>query len=859
MRWRASPGGRGAVRAAALRAGALAPLPKRKEADALPDSLQDAVFALDIGTRSIVGVLGREEDGRLRVLDIEKEDHGRRAMLDGQIEDIEQVASVARQVISRLEERQHLRLKKVCVAAAGRALKSARASFTLEFSEARLADDEIINQLEAGAVSAAESVVSEGGEGAFYMVGYTASQYRLDGYPMSTLYGHHGQVLEADVVATFLPREVVDSLYAVVSRLGLEVSSLTLEPIASLNAAIPVDIRLLNLVLVDIGAGTSDIAICRDGSVTGYTMATVAGDEITELLMKKLLIDFKTGEELKMGIGGSEPLKYHDILGLPHECTSEELIEMIEPAVQRLAEEIAARVLELNGAAPSAVFLAGGGSKLHGLRQAVSKALGMDDARVAIAGNHFEKNAFSDTFELNDPEYSTPLGIAISAALGMINDSYVVTLNGLPAKLFRSGTLNVRDILLMNGCNYGDMMGRTGANLAYTLNGERQFVRGTPGTPPVIELNGAAAELSAVVHAGDSLRFVPAKAGENASRTLGEALGKRFSGGVTVNDAPQALSYWLHTGDMIITGTDLPAPLPDPVQAEPKKEEAKEPLMRARATVRTGDTTVEVPVKPQRTHLKTRAAESGEDISLPLEGQLQFESTPVRTPRAQRSAGVKVPRTAKASGSAKLVSDASAVRVSQEPPSKPAPKAKPEPVKTEPEDAVKTAEPVKSEPEEAAKAAEPAEPEIKGSEPIPPASEATEKAVEPMTGEDRESTPAPQPETVPEEPIRATVEFSAQPDRPKRHGIPRVVLPDLPGFAKPQKGLSIRLNGKPFTLPPKENGEPYYFMDVLQYSGLDFGHLDRPVELLRNGAACEFTQVLAENDDVIVQYQKNGS
>ena len=789
----------------------------------MPDSLQDVIFALDIGTRSIVGVLGREEDGRLRVLDIEKESHGRRAMLDGQIEDIGQVALVARQVINRLEERQRVKLKKVCVAAAGRALKSARASFTIEFSESRLADDEIINQLEAGAVSAAEGVVSEGGEGAFYMVGYTASQYRLDGYPMSTLYGHHGRVLEADVVATFLPREVVDSLYAVVSRLGLEVASLTLEPIASLNAAIPVDIRLLNLVLVDIGAGTSDIAICRDGSVTGYTMATVAGDEVTELLMKKLLIDFKTGEELKMGIGGSEPLKYNDILGLPHECTSEELVEMIEPAVQRLAEEIAARVLELNGAAPSAVFLAGGGSKLHGLRQAVSKALGMDEARVAVAGNHFEKNAFSDSFELNDPEYSTPLGIAISAALGMINDSYVVTLNGLPAKLFRSGTLNVRDILLMNGSGYGDMMGRTGANLAYTLNGERQFVRGTPGTPPVIELNGAAAELSAVVHAGDSLRFIPAKAGGNAARTLGEALGKQFTGGVTVNGAPQALSYRLCTGDMVVTGTDLPAPLPEPVPAKPEKAEPKEPLMRARATVRTGDTSVEVPVKPQqRTRIKTKVAEGGEDASQPLEGQLQFESTPVRTSRTRRNAGVKLPPAAKAAGSAELLSDASAVRAAAEP-SQPAP----EPEKLEPEAAAKAPEP-----ETDANAPEPEK-----TAPEPPASA----------------------EAKPEEPVRATVEYSAQSDRPRRHGIPRVVLPDLPGLGRPREGLNIRMNGEPLALPPKANGEPYYFMDILQYSGLDFGHLDRPVELLRNGSACEFTQVLSENDDVVVQYQKGGS
>ncbi|MDE7243652.1 MAG: hypothetical protein K2O18_06715, partial [Oscillospiraceae bacterium] len=56
----------------------------------------DLIFALDIGTRSIIGVVGRVSEERLQVLAIEKEEHGRRAMLDGQIEDIDQVAKVAR-------------------------------------------------------------------------------------------------------------------------------------------------------------------------------------------------------------------------------------------------------------------------------------------------------------------------------------------------------------------------------------------------------------------------------------------------------------------------------------------------------------------------------------------------------------------------------------------------------------------------------------------------------------------------------------------------------------------------------------------------------------------------------------------
>lgn len=831
MRRRVSPGRRTAARSAAMRAGALAFSPEntdtaggRKEAGAMPVQDRATIFALDIGTRSIVGVLGREEGGRFRVLDIEKEPHGRRAMLDGQIEDIAQVAAVAKTVVERLEARQHIRLQRVCVAAAGRALRSARASFTMEFAEPRQADDELVNQLESGAVSAAEGAVSGGGEGGFYMVGYTASQYRLDGYPLSTLHGHRGRVMEVDVVATFLPREVVDSLYTVVARTGLEVSSLTLEPIASLNAAIPVDIRLLNLVLVDIGAGTSDIAVCRSGSVAGYTMATVAGDEVTELLMKQLLVDFQTGEALKMGIGGQGPLHYTDILGIAHECTSEQLIELTAPAVKVLAEEIADKVIELNGGPPSAAFLAGGGSKLYGLRAAVAQALGMDDMRVAIAGNHFEKNAFSDEYALNDPEYSTPLGIAVSAALGMINDSYVVTLNGAPAKLFRSGTLTIRDVLLMNGSNYGELMGRTGSNLSFTLNGERQFFRGTPGTPPIIRLNGEEAELGAVVHAGDSVVFVPAKAGVNASRTLAEALGESFPGSVFVNGEPKPLGYALHTGDVVIA------------DGTPQPQQARRPVRPAEV----GEPAPAAPAAPVRSHATVLPSGSGgpapQRAGRELAGRLAFGSAAPVFQTVGENASPAAPVVPPVEE--KTAPAAPAVQPVEEKPAPAAPAV--QPVEEKPVPLVPADPPAKAKPAPTVPAVE------------KPAPTAPERVSEPAV----ESAPVEEPAEKIAAP-RAAVPVR-DPNAPKRRGVPRVILPDLPVFAAAQKtagsqGLSIRLNGSPLSLPPKDNGDPYYFMDILQHSGLDFDHLRGPVELLLNGAPCDFTRTLAENDEVVIR------
>ena len=499
-----------------------------------------------------------------------------------------------------------------------------------------------------------------------FLIGYTVAQYRLDNYPLANLQFHNGRKLEADVVATFLPGEVVESLYAAMRSAGLQVASMTLEPIAAMNAAIPNELRLLNLAMVDIGAGTTDIAICRDGSVVGYTMATVAGDEVTEALMRSYLVDFKTAEYIKRSMGeSSEPIRCRNILGQEERVSPAEAAQVIQEPMQHLAQAIAKQILAANGSAPSAVFLAGGGSRLAGLREMVAEKLEMDEKRVAIAGNNFSLSAFSDEMDLEKPEYTTPLGIAISAALGLLNDSYVVFLNGQPAKLFRNGILTLRDILLMNGYSYTDMVGRTGNNLNLTVDGKRTVLRGEPARPAVLRINDADATPSTLVHAGDQIQFVPARQGEGAACTLGELLGPDFYGIATVNNERVPMDTPLRQGDVVLTVRRMPAA-----------------------------------AKAERSAVKTTAA-----VSAP----------------------------------------AAAAAESKQPPA-----------------AVK------------------------------PVQDAAEKT----------------------------------------------------------RSIQITLNDKPLYLPAKENGLPYYLMDLLQYSGIDFDNLDRPVHLDVNGEEESFRYELREQDVV---------
>ena len=510
------------------------PQKKRKPLSKKPQG--DLVFALDIGTRSIIGIVGRVEGDLFKVLAIESEEHARRSMKDGQIEDIDQVAQVARRVKQRLESRLGVMLKKVCIAAAGRALKTQKADYEIQLEQVRQIDGELIGRLEIGAVTAAEEAFhkennaedEEQGRG-FFLVGYSVLSYYLDNLNISSLKDHKGRNLKVEVIATFLPREVVDSLYMTMQKCSLEVVSLTLEPIAAINAAIPQDLRLLNLALIDIGAGTSDIAVCRDGGVTGYTMATVAGDEITEALMKNYLVDFNTAEQIKMNYAEHETVTFTNILGTEETVKRESIVQVLKVPVDNLSSEIVRRVEELNNGAPSAVFLAGGGSKLAGLKEAVAEKFNMDKKRVAIAGGNFKLSAFSDKYDLNSPEYATPLGIAVSSGLRLLHDSLQILLNGKPAKIFKSGTLKVIDVLMMNGYVYGHILGHSGKNVTVTVDGQKKVFYGERAVPAILKLNGTDASISDVVQAGDRVDFTPAVSGQDAQPAAADVMAEGFT------------------------------------------------------------------------------------------------------------------------------------------------------------------------------------------------------------------------------------------------------------------------------------------------------------------------------------------
>ena len=524
------------------------------------------VFSLDIGTRTVVGIIGSIVDETFNVIDCEICAHTKRAMKDGQIEEIEEVARVVKKVKEALETRQNVKLTSVAIAAAGRSLKTQRVKIEVDVPTSDAISSVLERSFEIEAVSNAQQQLDKhvtNADSTFYCVGHSVVEFTLDDYPMKSIIGHKGKKATIEVIAAFLPAPVVDSLYAVTERNKLNVCSLTLEPIAAMNVIIPPEIRLINIALVDIGAGTSDIAISKSGSVVAYAMATTAGDEITEEIIKTYLVDFDTAEQMKMSSETGE-ITYRDILGLEYSVKTADFFKSLHPAVDVLADTIAKSIIEINDHPPAAVFLVGGGSQIPDLPRFLSGKLDIPESRIAIGGNNFIKNVVMGSPQISGPEYVTPVGIAVTSTMQKGYDFSTIMLNDKKFRVFDTKNMTILDLLMLGGYKTRQIIGHNGKNLSFTLNGEAMTYKGEISSPAQLFMNGSPASLDMHITQGDHIKIIPATNGVSPSVKLSALTDDAPSGTVTlddtqydfgttilVNSEPQDDDYNIKNGDVV--------------------------------------------------------------------------------------------------------------------------------------------------------------------------------------------------------------------------------------------------------------------------------------------------------------------
>lgn len=484
------------------------------------------VFGLDIGTRNVVGTVGYQTDDKEFVVTAQYvREHETRAMLDGQIHDIGRVAKTIKEVKDELEKQTGQPLEEVCIAAAGRVLKTVTTHVEYEYAQESVVTGEDVHTLNLLGIEKAQEALKEVNDTSykFYCVGYSTVKFFLNDEVFISLEGHKANKIGEDIIVTFLPEDVVDGLYAAVGQAGLSVANMTLEPIAAINVAIPENYRMLNIALVDVGAGTSDISITRDGSIIAYGMIPHAGDEMTEVIVQHFLVDFNMAESIKLQSTTSDTVTYKDIMSIEHTIPAQDVWDVAALVVDSIAQEVSAKIRELNGdKTVSACFVVGGGGKIHGFTEKLAEDLDLPEERVALRG---EEVLGDVTFEQDDikkdPLLVTPIGICLNY-YEQRNNFIMVRFNGERIKLYDNNRLTIVDAALQAGFPNDELFPKRGTPINFTVNGVARLVRGETGEGAVVTMNGKPASINTPLEPNSEIIIEPSTAGEAAEYKISQ-------------------------------------------------------------------------------------------------------------------------------------------------------------------------------------------------------------------------------------------------------------------------------------------------------------------------------------------------
>lgn len=513
------------------------------------------IFALDIGTRTVVGLILEEKNQKFEIIDMLSIEHEERSMLDGQIHDVLSVSKVIKKIKDALEEK-HGPLQQVSVAAAGRALKTKRSNISIDIKGKPLINDYDILHLELSAVQKAQMHLANEEEANnsahYYCVGYSVLHYLLDDEEIGNLLDQQGDKASVEVIATFLPKVVVESLIAALERAGLEMGALTLEPIAAINVLIPPSMRRLNVALIDIGAGTSDIAITDMGTIVAYGMVPIAGDEITEAISDQFLLDFPFAEKAKRELHTNNEIIIQDILGFETTIQKADIIDKIKEPLDRLASAIANELLLLNNnKAPKAIMLVGGGSLTPELPKLLSTKLELPDNRIAIRGiDAIQKLELTEDIK-QSPELVTPIGIAIAAKQNPVHYITVIV-NNKTVRLFDMKKLTVGDCLLSAGIEMTKLYGKPGMAKIVDLNGREITIPGLHGEQPTLLLNGEPTKLDTQIEDGSRIDVKKGKDGGTQEILIGDLIEEQPVKQIWINEVPQNLSFEIYQNGKLV-------------------------------------------------------------------------------------------------------------------------------------------------------------------------------------------------------------------------------------------------------------------------------------------------------------------
>ena len=381
---------------------------------------EQLAVGLDIGTTKIVAMLGTKNDyGKLEIVGVGKSKS--QGVHRGVVNNITQTIQSIQAAAQEAEAISGKKITSVVVGIAGQHIRSLHHSDYITRSNA----DEVIDEADIERLkNQVFKLVMLPGEEIIHVL---PQEYKVDGQAeIKEPIGMYGGRLEANFHVVVGQVSSIRNIARCVKSAGLDFGGITLEPLASADAVLSQEEKEAGVALIDIGGGTTDLAIFKDGIIRHTAVIPFGGNVITEDIKEGCSIIEKQAELLKIKFGSAWPGENKDneivsIPGLrgrdPKEITLKNLSKIIHARVTEIIEQVYAEIKnygheEQKKKLIAGIVLTGGGSQLKHLKQLVEYITGMD-TRIGYPNEHLAGDTDKSTAS---PLFATAVGLVMNAA-----------------------------------------------------------------------------------------------------------------------------------------------------------------------------------------------------------------------------------------------------------------------------------------------------------------------------------------------------------------------------------------------------------------------------------------------------------
>ena len=395
-------------------------------------STENIAVGLDIGTTKIIAMIGKKNEyGKLEILGVGKAKS--LGVARGVVVNITQTIQSIQQAITEAEENSGYKINDVVVGIAGQHIRSIQHGDYIS----RPNYEEVIGDLDIQLlVNQVNKLAMLPGEEIIHVL---PQEFKIDGQSgIKEPVGMSGGRLEASFHIVVGQASSIRNVSRCVQSSGIELSGLTLEPLASSDAVLSQEEKEAGVALIDIGGGTTDLAIFKDGIIRHTAVIPFGGNIITEDIKEGCSIIEKQAELLKVKFGSAWPGENKDneivsIPGLrgrePKEISLKNLSKIIHARVVEIIEQVFNEIKMYGHEDPrkkliAGIVLTGGGAQLQHIKQLVEYITGMD-TRIGYPNEHLAGNSSE---EISSPLYATAVGLVMNSIANNTQSAYKLEL-----------------------------------------------------------------------------------------------------------------------------------------------------------------------------------------------------------------------------------------------------------------------------------------------------------------------------------------------------------------------------------------------------------------------------------------------